>query len=156
MQLRPEHVSLLVDDRALIVGTVSAEGVPRATRGWGTTIVPGESEFRLLLDADDETTLENLRATGAIAVTGACVRTLRSVQVKGRVRSIETPTALDLAMADRHAAMMFLAIEETDGTPCEIGHRLVPADFVVCLVDAHVLFDQTPGPAAGAHVEAGV
>lgn len=138
---------------ALIVGTVGADGVPSATRGWGAVVGADANSLRLLLSARDDSTIANLNATGAIAVTGADVRTLSSVQLKGRARIVGPATARDLGVMRRYTDLFFGDVEETDGTPRVVLDRLVPADFVACIVEVETLFDQTPGPGAGAPLE---
>ena len=39
-----------------------------------------------------------------------------------------------------------------DGDAFAHMQRLVPVDFVACTIDIEELFDQTPGPAAGARL----
>ena len=53
----------------------------------------------------------------AVAITGACVRTLASAQVKGRVRSSTTLTALDVAIRERATELFVRDVNETDHTP---------------------------------------
>jgi hypothetical protein len=140
---------------ALIVGTVNDAREPHATRGWGLEVVGGVGRvIRLLLDASDVRCIDDLSSVGLVAVTGADVRTLRSVQVKGRALGIEPSSADDRRRARRFCVAFFLDIVETDGTPIELLERLVPAEYVVCAVEVDELYDQTPGPGAGAPITA--
>jgi hypothetical protein len=138
---------------ALIVATVGTGGMPHANRAWGVTVLDRGNRFRVILDADDDVMLVNLRATGRVAVTGCDVVSLRSVQVKGRVEALEPVTARDLALRERCTELFFRDVEETDRTPRELLDRLVPGEFVACVVTVDEVYDQTPGPAAGAAVE---
>ena len=96
--LEPETAAFLETGCALIVGTVATDGEPLAARGWGLTVLdPSRVTVRLLLDVADITTIEHLAAGGAVAVTSADVRTLRSVQMKGRARGVEIATGEDAA-----------------------------------------------------------
>jgi hypothetical protein len=148
----PETVTFLESGCALIVGTVNTDGAPLASRGWGLSVpTDTPSPIRLLLDADDEPTLANL--PGAVALTGVDVRVLHSVQLKGRVVAIEPATARDRERAANFCDDFFGAIEETDGTPRWKPDRLVPSDYVAALVDVDEVYDQTPGPGAGATLE---
>src|SRR5688572_3772270 len=90
----------LIDGGAsLVVGTVSSDGQPRAGRAWASRIVEWEPlRIRLVMALDDEVTVENVAPGAIVAVTGADVRTLRSVQLKGCVRLIEPPVPNDLAL----------------------------------------------------------
>jgi hypothetical protein len=49
----------------------------------------------------------------------------------------------------------FGAVEEADGTDRRLLERTVPGDFVSCTVEIDELFDQTPGPGAGAALRGG-
>ena len=139
---------------AMIVGTVGADGTPHAQRAWGCTVVD-EATVRLLVDGADPTLREHLDG-GRIAVTAADVRTLRSVQLKGRVAALEEePTAEDLRRCGIHNDEVFTDIEETDHFPRELVERMVPLSYLVAVVSVTELFDQTPGPSAGAPVGAG-
>jgi hypothetical protein len=137
---------------SLVVGTVAADGEPRATRAWAACVVDADRRrLRVLVGADDPVSVANL-ANGRIALTGANVRTLRSAQLKGRVVRTEPPTTADLDLVAESSAAFFRAIHETDGNPLEIVERLHPAEVIAVEVDVEELFDQSPGPAAGAAV----
>jgi hypothetical protein len=139
---------------ALIVGTVSADGEPHAGRAWGLDVlVPGDRpQVRVLLDAGDPPTIEHAAAGGAIAITAASVRTLRSVQLKGRSLGVAVAATGDEARAQRFIDAFFADIEETDGTDPALLERFVPIGYVACSVEVHERFDQTPGPGAGARM----
>jgi hypothetical protein len=141
---------------ALIVGTVSADGEPCATRGWGLTVLPDEhganTTVKVLLDADDARALVCVEGGGAIAITGADVPTLRSIQVKGRVVALEAVTPSDERRAERYCEEFFADVHATDGVPVEMLERLAPAAYVGCVVRVEECYDQTPGPGAGASI----
>lgn len=137
----------------LLVGTVAADGAPHAGRAWGLEVVdPAAGRLRLLLDAADTLTLANVADTGVVAVTAADVRTLRSLQLKGRIVGLAEAEGPDRARAARYCDELWTAVEETDGEPRELLEQLTPAAYRVAVVEATALFDQTPGPAAGAPV----
>jgi hypothetical protein len=142
---------------ALIVGTVSADGEPHAGRAWGLDVlVPGaRPQVRVLLDAGDPPTIEHAADGGAIAITATSVRTLRSVQLKGRSLGVAVAATGDGARAQRFIDAFFADIQETDGTDPALLERFVPIGYVACSVEVHERFDQTPGPGAGARVGGG-
>jgi hypothetical protein len=151
--LAPETVTFLEGGSSLIVATASTTGEPHATRGWGVTFLGGDPpEVRLLLGSDDPTCLEHAATSARIAVTGADVKTLHSVQFKGLVAEIEPATDDDRARAGRFLDDFFGAVEQIDGTPRELMEHLVPVGFVACRVRITEVYDQTPGPAAGASI----
>jgi hypothetical protein len=137
---------------ALIVATVGRDGAPHATRGWGLTEVAATGPLRLILDAGDVVGLEHLSTTGRIAITACDVRTLRSRQLKGRVLGIEPATPEDRRTMRGYCDAFFTDIEQTDGYPRPLLERMVPDELVTCAVEVDELFDQTPGPGAGAKV----
>ncbi len=151
-----ETTAFLESGSALLVGTVSPDGEPHASRGWGLDVTSAgdPTRVRVLLDVDDTTGLEHAAAGGAIAVTAASVRTLRSVQLKGRSLGLEPATPDDAARAQRYLDELFTDVHETDGTALAVLARFAPRGVVACAVEVGERFDQTPGPGAGARVEA--
>lgn len=135
---------------ALLVGSVSVDGRPHAGRGFGLTVL-GENpaRVRLLIDADDVRTQQNLRATGAIAITTADVALLYSLQLKGSVELLEEATAADYAKARQYNDDFLGDIEATDGYAREDIQPWIATRFMACVVTVREIFDQTPGPSAG-------
>ncbi len=88
MRIGPDAAQYLEDGSALIVGAADADGTPYAARAWGATVVEDGAALRVYLDAEDTAVVPLLTEGTAVAITGACVRTLSSAQVKGRVRSL--------------------------------------------------------------------
>lgn len=149
--LSPEIVTFLEGGCALIIGAVAPDGEPHATRGWGLTVLPGDgSRLRLLLPSDDDTAIELLAAGGRIAITGADVSTLRAMQLKGRSLGIEPATDADRARGREYTEAFFADIETADRYDRPQLHRFEPSGYVACLVVVDDLYDQTPGPGAGA------
>jgi hypothetical protein len=145
------HATLLESGTcSLMVATASAHGVPHLTRAWGARVLPGGTDLRVLVPSDDSATLENLDATGAVAVTGADVPTFRSVQCKGHALAVEAATAGDRARFSRYRAELARSISEVDGHPVDLVTRLAPAEVVAVTARVEAMFDQTPGPGAGA------
>ena len=136
---------------AMVVGTVSADGEPHAQRAWGCSVT-GPTTVRLLLDSSDAELVEHVSTGGRIAVTSADVRDLRSVQLKGRVTGVEPPTEADLGRCEEHNEELFTDIFETDFYPRRLTERMVPPGYLAAIVEVEELFDQTPGPGAGARV----
>lgn len=140
---------------ALIVGVTLPDGAPYATRGWGLQVrSAGQGLVRLLLAASDTERLPGVFDDAPIAVTGADVPTLRSLQLKGRTVALEPATVEDIERMERYCDGFFGDVERVDGTPRDVMQRLVPARFVACAIQVDTFFDQTPGPGAGAAVTA--
>ena len=108
--------------------------------------------LRVYVDADDRRVVPLLRAGRSAAITGGCVRTLASAQVKGRVRLVDELTALDVTVRERATELFVRDVNETDHTPRGLINGMVPKRFVAFTLDVEELYDQTPGPQAGATV----
>ena len=100
---------------ALLIGTVSADGRPHASRGHGVRVIAGDPlRIRLVLSAEDTVLLENLRGGGRIAITTADVATLHSIQMKGVAAPVEPPTDADHATAASYTDQFLSDIEHVD------------------------------------------
>jgi hypothetical protein len=82
------------------------------------------------------------------------VRSFRSVQLKGRVLSVGSPTDDDLALAAQLTDRFFEAVHLTDGNPLELLRRIRSNEMAVLEMTVDEQFDQTPGPDAGAQIGA--
>jgi hypothetical protein len=146
----PEFVSLLHSGCGLIVGTVSRGGEPRATRAWGLHVTdPAQGVVRILIDADDGEVVDNLAATGALAITGSDVATLQSVQLKGTVAAMAPLTDDDRRYLRDYCDQFFAAVLAIDGIAGALMEGMVPTELVACEVVVSHMFDQSPGPSAG-------
>jgi len=144
---------LLAGRFGLVAGLVDSEGVPYATRTYGITVVEERPlRLRVVLPLDDGLPLCIGEEVGPIALTATEPLTLRSVQFKGRAGPVEPATAEDRATVARCCDSFFSALMEIDGYERSFLERVVPADFLVCTVDVDELYDQTPGPGAGAAI----
>lgn len=146
--VKTELESLLEAGCALIVGTVAVDGSPDATRGWGVRI-ESEDRLRVLVGVEAATSLDNLRATGAVAITATDLATNTSLQLKGHSDSVDGATDDDRSCAAQFIANLSKVAREIVGTPEELLGRLAPVDVVAFEMMVQERFDQTPGPAAG-------
>jgi hypothetical protein len=146
--------ALLESGCALLIGTVDRAGMPHASRGWGLDVLDGAKGLvRIVLAGDDAVTLTNLRSSGRLAVTATDVATLRSVQGKGHVLSLERGTTADRRRATRYVEAFCGDIGRVDATPRVLVERLVPSTYESCVAALDEWYDQTPGPAAGCRVD---
>jgi hypothetical protein len=151
----PETAALLESGCSISVATVGPDGAPHASRGYGLTVLGDRGHVRLLLDADDRSTLANLGGGGPISVTGVSIPTLRAVQLKGQVEEpTVTSEATDIARAAAHLDRFFSDVNRIEGTPVALLERLRPSAFAVCTITVGEVFDQTPGPDAGSPLQA--
>jgi hypothetical protein len=148
--------ALLKSKYALIVGIVDDEQAPHATRGWGLTVLSDQpGQVRLVLNADDRRLFGDPPGNRAIAITAADPRTLHAVQFKGWAGVAEPATDDDRAEVGPYCDAFFDVVAEVDGTDRRLLERLVPETFIACTVVIEELYDQTPGPGAGAALPGG-
>jgi hypothetical protein len=151
----PDTAALLESGCSISVATVGPDGAPHASRAYGLTVLGGQSHVRLLLDADDQSTMANLTAGGPISVTGVSISTLRAVQLKGTAdEPTATSDAVDIDRAAAHMDRFFSDVNRMEGTPIALLERLRPSVLAVCTILVAEVFDQTPGPGAGAPLRA--
>ncbi|MGV3758584.1 MAG: pyridoxamine 5'-phosphate oxidase family protein [Actinomycetota bacterium] len=151
--LDPETTAFLETGCALIVGTVGPDGAPHAGRAWGVEVLDHgpTPRVRILLDVDDERTVAHAAAGGRIAITATSVRTLTSMQLKGRSLGLDDAED-DGPRMHRYIEQFFTDIVETDGTDRAVLDTFRPFGSVACLVQVEERYEQTPGPGAGARV----
>ncbi len=138
---------------SLLVGSVSPDGRPHGGRGWGITVTDRHlDQVRLLLNANDTITVGNLQPGAAVAICTADVETLHSLQLKGRVLAVESANEADLVKRQQYTADFTSDIHRTDGDPLELLNRWAACPIIACVVELDAVFDQTPGPSAGARV----
>ena len=149
MAFATELVTILETGAGLVVGTVSADGVPRADRAWAVSVVDADNRrLRFVMSADDPAVVDNLQGA-MVSLTGAEVITYQSVQLKGRPVVVEAPTADDVDLAHRQSETFFEAVHRSDGNPVESLRRMLPHRMVAVEMIVEESFDQTPGPSAG-------
>lgn len=146
-----ELIELASVGSSLIVGTVSIDGEPRATRAWSVQLREDDSRVRVIMGADDGVSVDNLR-TGGIALTCTGVLTLRSVQLKGRVVRTEPVNDADVQLMAEHTTAFMRAVQQFDDFPLERLERVLPGKVIAVEFDLEAMFDQSPGPDAGASV----
>lgn len=154
--LDPSLSSLLESGSALIVGLADGAGEPIATRAWGLRAMANAgttTQLRVLLTRHDVDLAQTV-VGASIAITGADVSTFRSTQVKGAVTSIEDPTDADLEVARAYVDAYLGAISRGDPTERALMARMAPGVLVTATLAVDAVYDQTPGPDAGATIAA--
>ena len=137
---------------SLIVGPVDDDGHPDAKRAWAVDVAPDGRRLRVLIATNADACLANLRANGRLALTATDFVTLDSVQLKGHVVAVEPRTSADRVRFEANCARCIQLLVEVDHAPADVVWRFVPSDVVACTMTVDEIYDQTPGPAAGAQV----
>jgi hypothetical protein len=143
---------LLANGSALVAALVDPDGEPVAIRAFGVVVVtddPPVVRVALQRGEIEGAGYDPAAPDAAIAVTGALVRTLDSLQLKGRVVQVEPPDERDLAVIHEHLEAFKQAVEEKDHIPGKLLEYIFPEEFEMATVEVRELFDQTPGPTAG-------
>ena len=154
MQLEAGTATFLEGKAAMIVGVVGADGAPIATRAWALEVLDAaDGRVRLVLDAADAAPFAHLAGGGMLALTAADVPTLDSRQIKGLVDGFEPATPEDLERVDGHSHKVFTDISIVDQIPYDLIARIKPRSFIACEMTVIEIFDQTPGPGAGAAID---
>jgi hypothetical protein len=141
----PALAGFVEGDAAQTIGTADGDCVPTIGRAWGLRVRDGHL-VRALVSVDAATT-PNLRPGARIAMLLIDIATYRSVQLKGSITNIESPSA-----ADRDVHAVYLAEFEA---ALRAADRNIPLDSVASLdllavtIDVDAVYDQTPGPGAG-------
>ena len=147
-------VRVLESDVSLVIGLVDDDGAPIVSRACGLNVIDATAgSVRLLLDAEDEPAIAQLARGAVIALTTGNVRTHEAQQFKGHVVRVEPATPADEAHAIQYYEDFCDVVQESDGIDREAVARLVPTRFLACVIEFGEMFDQTPGPGAGAAIE---
>ncbi|HEX5587357.1 MAG TPA: hypothetical protein VFZ17_08625 [Acidimicrobiia bacterium] len=150
MQVDDELAAFLEVGGSLIVATVDTDGRPDAARAFDLQVLPDRSRVRVQLAVEATTAIANVDAGRSVAVTVTEVFTARSVQVKGHGTPTTPPNAADTVHGDRYRAEFLANVAEVEQIPIELPRRLLPEQFVAFEMDIEEIYDQTPGPSAGA------
>ena len=133
------------------VGMVGASAgddlVPEAFRLWGVSWDDGH--LRALISSDATRTLATVKPGAWLSLTFVDM-TMRSVQVKGRaVSGPELPNRADVEVMRRYRTDMVAAFA-TRGVPSLLLDAIRPLAVFALTVAVEELYNQTPGPKAGA------
>lgn len=134
---------------AILFGTTGLDGSLRAGRGWGLSVSPDRRAIRLLLcRAQSEPSLVHLRDNPCLAITITLLRSLTSLQLKGRVTAIGASSAED---GEINQAWIRAFIDDVEALGVPTNHFARAIMTVDTAIDMSIerVFIQTPGPHAG-------
>jgi len=137
---------------AVVVATRDAALRPQIARGWAVELLEG-GLARLCIEAGDGSRARgNLEGHREIAVTLARPSTYRSVQLKGTVLKVREPTDEQRRAAEEHQLALSDEVAAVGVLP-RLAMRLLDSRALVSVtLTLDELYDQTPGPAAGAEL----
>lgn len=135
---------------SVLVGTRDRLLVPEAARGFGARVLAGGGELEVFVpEAWGERTFANLAENGRIAVSVAQPEDHRSVQVKGTMLEMRDAAEPERAAIERYREAL-IAKFSVIGYPPSLFHRFNVWPCRVVRLRVEALFEQTPGPRAGA------
>ena len=143
---------LIAGGVATIVATRDEQLRPSIGRGWGISVSAAGDEVTLCVEAAEGSRMRaNLEAGGVIAVTCSLPTTYRTVQLKGPVLTVAEPNPAQRNQVRDHAEA-FSAEAEQVGLPPRSGFRLLDDALASVSFAVAEVYDQTPGPNAGARM----
>jgi hypothetical protein len=149
----PSIARYLGNGMSILVGTVDAAGWPATCRA--AALVgheDGQGVTVYLPVATGAQTIANIATSGRVAIVSSCPADHGTVQLKGRSRGVRV-AGEDEAGIVRAQLERFADVLDQVGVPRRLARSFAcwPAFAVDVAVEA--VFDQTPGPRAGALVK---
>lgn len=136
--------------RAVIVGTVDAAGHPACCRGIAiTTKNDFDSIIVYVPVATGQETVANVATTRRVAVAWSHPISHESLQVKGVTRGVRVASPSEQPLVEQRLGD-FADILDTLGVPRHLTLSVAHWPAFAIEVSVDQVFDQTPGPHAGA------
>ena len=149
----PPDVARFIDGPVLMtLATRDAENRPMIARGSGRRLVPEGGGVEIAVSARLwPETVANLRDNGTLAATFVDPASYRAFQLKGRA-TLRDPEPADVARAEDYVAATERLLSDLGiGLPA-IRYWLTAREVVLATLSVDRIFEQTPGPRAGAVV----
>ncbi len=153
--LPPDLLAMMDRGVSVIVGSRDAGLRPSVMRAVGSHIGQDGRTITVFVSRRQSRQLvQDISATGHVAVVFSEPATHRSVQVKARRASLRNADAADEPVLARYLASMETEIGRVGFAPpltrAMLAHRI--DDLVAISFEPELAFDQTPGPKAGARL----
>ncbi|HZN48086.1 MAG TPA: hypothetical protein VFB71_10705 [Ramlibacter sp.] len=150
--LPPDLVAIMARGVSVIVGSRDAALRPSLMRAVGSRVEADGRDITVYLSRPQSRQLvQDLAATGHIAVVFSVPSTHRSVQLKASRVEMRNADAHDAPVLARYLASMEHEVQQVGFGPpltrAMLAHRL--EDVVAVRFTPEQAFDQTPGPRAG-------
>ncbi len=156
--LPPDLAALMARGISVNVASRDAAMRPSLMCAVGSRVDDGGRSITVFVSRRQSRQLvQDVAATGCIAVVFSEPATHRTVQVKATRASLRNATREDEAVLARYLASMEIEIQRVGHPPpvtrAMLAHRL--DDVVAISFEPEQAFDQTPGPKAGTPLAAG-
>ena len=150
---RAELATFLDAGPAMLGASADESHRPECFRVWGAWL-DDDHRLRALVASDAGRTMTSVGPGARVSFTFTDITSFESVQVKGRaVAAAAPPGPADLERMRRYNDL-FTAALATVGHRRQAAETMRPLSVFVLVVDVDELYDQTPGPGAGARVRA--
>jgi hypothetical protein len=152
LRLPPEQLAFMRRGVSVIVGSRDANLRPSVMRGVGSDVSEDGSLITVfLVRSQARQLLQDIAATGQLAVVFSEPSSHRSLQLKAGKATLRNATAQDEPLLARYLASMEHELGQVHIPPqvtrALLSHRI--ADVVAVSFVPEQAFDQTPGPRAG-------
>lgn len=155
-RLSDEQVRFIESGVSISVASRDVRRVPSVSKGVGCSVAADRCQVRVLVDAAQSgQLLQDVAASGALAVVFCLPSSHRTLQLKGLDARELAPQLDDIERAERHCQ----AFAE-DLLPLGYGlafaratHGFDPTRLRALCFTLNAVFEQTPGPNAGVRLE---
>lgn len=151
--LSDDHIALMARGVSVIAASRDARNKPSIMRAVGSHVSADGTQITVYLSRPQSHQLiQDVTATGMLAVVFSEPSSHRSIQVKGVAAVIRDGTTSDQPILARYLASMEHELGRI-GYPPIYAHAMLrhhPDDLVAISFTPAAAFDQTPGPKAGA------
>jgi hypothetical protein len=150
--LPPDLLAMMERGVSVIAGSRDADLRPSIMRALGSMVEDGGRKVTVFVSRRQSRQLvQDVAATGYVAVVFSEPSSHRTVQVKARRAVLRNAEAADEPVLARYLASMEHEIQQVGFAPhltrAMLAHKL--EDLVAISFEPEVAFDQTPGPKAG-------
>lgn len=152
VRLPPDLLAMMARGVSVIVGSRDDALRPSVMRAVGSDVGAGGSLITVYLArSQSRQLLQDIAATGEVAVVFSEPASHRTVQVKARRATLRAAADADRPLLERYVRSMEREILRVGYAPeltrAMLSHRL--DDVVAVTFEPEQAFDQTPGPRAG-------
>jgi hypothetical protein len=156
--LPPDLVAMMVRGVSVIVASRDASLRPSIMRAVGSNIADNGRSITVFVSRHQSRQLvQDIAATGHLAVVFSEPSTHRTVQVKATRAALRSADAADEPVMARYLVSMEHEIQQVgfppSATRAMLAHRI--DDLVAITFEPELAFDQTPGPQAGTRLSGG-
>ena len=152
--LAPELVTFLASEESVLIGTRDESLFPESARCVGVRVEPGACEVTVFVPmATGEPTVANLAANGRAAISVTRPRDHRSFQLKGPALEVRAARPDERAIVERYRVALAQELGML-GLPPRLTFRVSHWPCHAVRVRVESMFVQTPGPGAGARLDA--